>query len=201
MLTIELLALCLSSGLPGENADLLSQRLLQQFGGVRTLLPAPIQQLMSVRGVGSAKVTRLQAIHELGVRETEAQLKCSQSFGEPAAVATFFRTRLGHLGHEAFGYLFLNAKNERIAFEILFRGSTDRTRVHAREVLKRGLELNAAALLVCQNHPSGNAELIQADIGLTRLLFDLLEQVEIRLLDHVVASTNTWVSLKLSGLL
>ena len=87
----------------------------------------------------------------------------------------FFRKRLGHLGHEAFGWLFLNAKNERIAFESLFRDSTDRTRVHAREVLKRGLELNAAALIACHNHPSGNAEPIQADIGLTRLLFDLLE--------------------------
>ena len=65
--------------------------------------------------------------------------------------------------------MFLNAKNERIAFEILFRGSTDRTRVHAREVLKRGLEFNAVALIVCHNHPSGNAEPMQADIGLTRL--------------------------------
>ena len=125
--------------------------------------------------MGSAKATRLKAIHELGVRETEAQLKCSQSFGEPAAAETFFRKRLGHLGHEAFGWLFLNAKNERIAFESLFRDSTDRTRVHAREVLRRGLELNAAALIVCHNRPSGNAEPIQADIGLTRLLFDLLE--------------------------
>ena len=201
MPTAELLALCLSSGLPGENAVLLSQRLLQQFGGVQALLSAPIQQLMSVRGVGPAKATRLNAIHELSVRETEAQLKRSQSFGEPAAVATFLRKRLGHLGHEAFDCLFLNAKNEHIAFEILFRGSIDRTHVHAREVLKRGLELNAAALIVCHNHPSGNAEPSQADIGLTRLLFDLLEKVEIRLLDHVVVSTNTWVSLQLRGLL
>ena len=201
MPTAELLALCLSSGLPGENAVLLSQRLLQQFGGVQALLSAPIQQLMSVRGVGPAKATRLKAIHELSVRETEAQLKRSQSFGEPAAVATFLRKRLGHLGHEAFGCLFLNAKNEHIAFEILFRGSIDRTHVHAREVLKQGLELNAAALIVCHNHPSGNAEPSQADISLTRLLFDLLEKVEIRLLDHVVVSTNTWVSLQLRGLL
>jgi DNA repair protein RadC len=97
--------------------------------------------------------------------------------------------------------LFLNAKNEQIAFEILFRGSIDRTHVHAREVLKRGLELNAAALIVCHNHRSGNAEPSQADIGLTRLLFDLLEKGGIRLLDHVVVSTNTWVSLQLRGLL
>ena len=73
MPTAELLAPCLSSGLPGENAVLLSQRLLQEFGGVQALLSAPIQQLMSVRGVGPAKATRLKAIHELSVRETEAQ--------------------------------------------------------------------------------------------------------------------------------
>ena len=201
MSTAELLALCLASGLPGENAVLLSQRMLKEFGSVPALLAAPIQQLLAVRGVGPAKAARLKAIHELSVRETEVQLKRTQSFNEPAAVARFLRKRLGHLGYEAFGCMFLNAKHEHIAFEILFRGSIDRTHVHAREVLKRGLELNAAALIVCHNHPSGNAEPSQADIGLTRSLFDLLEQVEIRLLDHVVVSANTWVSLQLRGLL
>jgi DNA repair protein RadC len=201
MSTAELLALCLASGLPGENAVLLSQRMLKEFGSVHALLAAPIQQLLAVRGVGPAKAARLKAIHELSVRETEVQLKRTQSFSEPAAVARFLRKRLGHLGYEAFGRMFLNAKHEHIAFEILFPGSIDRTHVHAREVLKRGLELNAAALIVCHNHPSGNAETSQADIGLTRSLFDLLEQVERRLLDHVVVSVNTWVSLQLRGLL
>ena len=193
MSTAELLALCLARGLPGENAVLLSQQMLKEFGSVHALLAAPIQQLLAVRGVGPAKAARLNAIHELSHRETEVQLKRTQSFNEPAAVARFLRKRLGHLGYEAYGCLFLNAKHEHIAFEILFRGSIDRTHVHAREVLKRGLELNAAALIVCHNHPSGNAEPGQADIGLTRSLFDLLEQVEIRLLDHVVVSANKWI--------
>ena len=100
-----------------------------------------------------------------------------------------------------FECLFLNAKHEHIAFEILFRGSIDRTHVHAREVLKRGLELNAAALIVCHQHPSGNAEPSQADFRLTRSLFVPLEQVEIRLLDQVVVSASTWVSLQPRDLL
>ena len=195
MPSAELLALHLSSGLSGDNTVLLSQRRLQQFGAARALFSAPIQQLMSMRGVGSAKAARLKAIHELSMRETEAQLKCSHSFGELAAVANFFRKRLGHLGHEAFGCLFLNAKNEPIAFEILFRGSIDRTRVHAWEVLKQGLELNAASLIVCYNRPSSNAEPSQADTGLTRVSFDLLELFEIRLIVHAVVSSNAWVSL------
>ena len=83
----------------------------------------------------------------------------------------------------------------------MFRGSIDRTHVHAREVLRRGLELNAAAIIICHNHPSGNAEPSQADIILTRSLSDLLAQVEIRLLDHIVVSAHSWVSLQMRGLL
>ncbi len=132
------------------------------------MLFVPIQQRMSVRGVGPTKATRLKVIHELSVRETEAQLKRSQSFSEPAALATLLRKRLVHLGREAFGCVFLNAKNDDTAFEILFRGSIDRTHVYARVVLKRGLELNAAAQIVFHNHSFGNAKPIQADIGLTR---------------------------------
>ena len=120
MSTAELLALCLSSGLPGENAVLLSQRLLKEFGGAHVLLSAPVQQLIALHGVGPAKAARLKTIHELSVRETEVQLKRTQSFNEPAAVAGFLRKRAGHLGYEAFGCLFLNAKHEHIAFEILF---------------------------------------------------------------------------------
>ena len=78
------------------------------------------------------------------------------------------RKRLGHLAREAFGCVFLNTKNDDIAFEILFCGSIDRTHAYAREVMKRGLELNAAALIFCHNNSSGNAKPIQADIGLTR---------------------------------
>ena len=96
--------------------------------------------------------------------------------------------------------MFLNAKYEHIALEILFRGSIDRTHLHAREVLKRGLEVNAAALLVCHNYLAGNVEPRQVDIGVTRSLFDLLERAEIPPLDHVVVGANTRVSLQLRGL-
>ena len=99
MSAAELLALFFSSGLPAENAGLLSRRQLQQFGGVQASLSAPIEQLIQAHGVRPVNAARLKAIHELDVRETEAQLKCSQSFGEPAAMATFLRERLGHLGH------------------------------------------------------------------------------------------------------
>jgi DNA repair protein RadC len=108
---------------------------------------------------------------------------------------------MGSLPNEAFACLFLNAKHELLGFEVLFRGSIDRTHVHAREVLKRGLELNAAAVIVSHKHPSGNAEPSQADIALTCSLSDLLDQVEIRLLDHVIVGAGGWVSLHSRGLI
>ena len=161
------------------------------------MLSAPIQLLMSMRGVGLARATRLKAIHELNASETETQLKCSHRFGEPAAVANFFRKQFGHLVHEAFGCLFSMPKTNQFPSRFLFRGSIYRTHVHAWEALKQGLELNAASLIIRHNRLSSNAEPSQADTGLTRLSFDLLKQVEIRPLDHVVMSSNGWVTLQL----
>ena len=97
MTTAGLLAPCLASGLPSENAVLLSQRMPKEHGSVDVLLVAPIKQLLAVRGESPAKAARLKTLHELFVRETEVQLKRRQSFSDPAAVARFLRKRLGHL--------------------------------------------------------------------------------------------------------
>ena len=99
---------------------------------------------------------------------------------------------MGSQAHEAFACLFLNVKNEHLGYEIIFHGSIDRTHVHAREVLRRVLEYNAAEIIVCHNHSSSNAELSQTDITLTRSPSDLLAQVEMRLLDDIVVSTHSW---------
>ena len=201
MSTAELLAICLVSGVPGEDAVQMSRRLLHEFGGIEELLAAPLERLLDARGVGLAKASQIKAIQELGTRLTEAELVKAQRFEDPTAVSQYLRKRLGHLPHEAFACLFLNAKHQQLSFEILFHGSIDRTHVHAREILRRGLEVNAAAVIFCHNHPLGNAEPSQADIALTRSLADLLAEVEIRLLDHLVVSARSWVSLQMRGLI
>jgi DNA repair protein RadC len=201
MSSAELLGICLVSGVPGEDAVQLARRLLSQFGGIGGLLSAPLHDLLKVHGVGLAKACQIKAIQEIAVRDAEAELLQSRQFPDSKSVGEYLRKRMGRLPHEAFACLFLNAKHELLAFEVLFRGSIDRTHVHAREVLKRGLELNAAAVILSHNHPSGNAEPSQADIALTGSLSELLGQVEIRLLDHVVVSARGWVSLHARGLI
>ena len=108
---------------------------------------------------------------------------------------------MGHEPRETFACLFLNARNQLSSFEVLFRGSADRAHVHAREVLRRGIEVNAVAVVLAHNHPSGSPEPSQADIQLTRRLAELLQQIHIRVLDHIVVAVGACVSFAQRGLL
>ena len=197
----ELLAVCLGSGVAGEDAVAMARRLLKQFGGIGGLLSAPMPQLLQCYGVGSAKASVIKAIQELSLRDVEHELAHADQFADSASVSRFLRRRIGHESRETFACLFLNARNQQISFEVLLRGSVDRAHVHAREVLRRGIEINAVAVVLAHNHPSGSPEPSQADIHLTRRLVELLEQVDIRVLDHIVVAAGACVSFARRGLL
>ena len=199
--TAELLALCLVSGSPGEDAVRMSRRLLEEFGGIGPLLGAPVGALMKFRGVGLAKAAQIKAIHELMARDVEADLVKGLRFNDQQSVSRYLRKRIGNSPSEVFACLYLNSKHELLSFDVLFNGSIDRAHVHPREVLRRGIELNAAALILAHNHPSGVAEPSQADIFLTKELADLLRQVDIRVLDHFVVCARNTVSLAARGLI
>jgi DNA repair protein RadC len=203
--TAELLAVCLGTGAPGEDALTLARRLLDQFAGVEALLAAPVSRLLSCRGLGLAKVARLKALLELSLRESEDLLTTrgfnAEAYTDSQMVCRYIRRRIGHGERETFGCMFLNARHRLLRWEVLFQGSIDRAHVHAREVLKRAMELNAAALVFGHNHPSGVAEPSQADVLLTRELRELLARVDINLLDHVVVAPNDTISFAARGLL
>ena len=113
---------------------------------------------------------------------------------------TFLQARLQHLGHEVFCCLFLDNRHRVLRFEELFRGTIDGTSVYPREVVKEALAVNAAAVILAHNHPSGVAEPIQADERITRRLKSALELVDIRLLDHLIIGDGTTTSLASRGL-
>jgi DNA repair protein RadC len=116
-------------------------------------------------------------------------------------VRRFLRARLRDLPHEVFCCLHLDNRNRVIAFEELFRGTIDGASVHPREVVKRALAHNAAALILAHNHPSGVAEPSQADEVITRRLSSALALVDIRVLDHLVVGDSACVSFAERGLL
>ncbi|MEL1263072.1 JAB domain-containing protein [Pseudoxanthomonas putridarboris] len=122
------------------------------------------------------------------------------SLGDLSSAGAFFRLRLGGEAREHFEAAFLDSQHRLIAVERLFSGSVDGTEVRPRIVVQRALALNAAAVTVAHNHPSGNAEPSAADRAVTARLQSALQLVEIRLLDHFVVTADQAVSMATRGL-
>jgi DNA repair protein RadC len=198
----ELLAILLRTGLQGQGVLALAQALLDRFGGLSGLLRADAEALRCVRGLGGpAKRAELLAVMELTRRALHGELQRRPVFDSPGAVREYLRLQLAERPHEIFGVLFLDTQHRLICFEEMFRGTLNQTSVYPREVLKQALALNAAAVILTHNHPSGVAEPSRADEHLTRQLSAALALVDIKVLDHVVVGREGTVSFVERGLL
>ncbi|MBT3022405.1 MAG: DNA repair protein RadC [Candidatus Thiodiazotropha sp. (ex Lucina aurantia)] len=197
----ELLAIFLRTGVAGQTAVDLARSLLAEFGGLRHLLSADQRRFCKSRGLGMAKYTQLQAVLEMARRYLHEQLETSGSLTAPEQTQDYLRARLRHYAYEVFSCLFLDNRHRVIRYEELFRGTIDGANVHPREVVRRALELNAAALIFAHNHPSGMAEPSRADRQITQRLKDALALVDIRVLDHIVIGEGEAVSLAERGMI
>jgi DNA repair protein RadC len=195
----ELLAIFLSSGMQGSDAVTSARRLLNVHGPLRSLLERTPKELLKLPGIGPARACALLAALELGNRHLAAGLERGEALTDPQAAGRYFAQRLRGLPHEVFAALFLDTRHRAIAFEELFRGTVDGAEVHPREVVRRALAHNAAALIVGHNHPSGNGEPSAADRAITLRLKQALALVEIRLLDHFIVGDGAPVSLAARG--
>ncbi|WP_028770732.1 RadC family protein [Silanimonas lenta] len=191
----ELLALLLGTGPRGSNAVAHAKALLAQCGGLRGLLDRPPQALLRLPGLGPARAGALCAALALGRRHLEAGLSRGAVLDSPALAGEYFARWLRAAPRERFGVLFLDNRHRLLAAEVLFEGGLDQAAVHPRVVAKRAIELNAAAVLLGHNHPSGMAEPSAADRRLTQQLKEALALVEVRLLDHFVVGDGPPVSM------
>jgi len=197
----ELLAIFLRTGTPGQTAVELARELLGEFGSLRGLLQANQQQLCAAHGLGPAKFAQLQAVLELARRHLGEHLQRGDLLLNPEATRRYLITTLGDLPHEVFCCLFLDTRHRLICYEELFQGTIDGASVHPREVVRRALHHNAAAVILAHNHPSGVAEPSDADQRITRRLKQALQLVDIRVLDHLVVGDRTVMSFAEHGLL
>nr|WP_314479694.1 DNA repair protein RadC [uncultured Pseudomonas sp.] len=182
----ELLAVLLGSGVAGRNVVDLARGLLVRFGSLRQFLEADRQAVLREPGIGAVKYAQLQALLEIGRRYLDEGIARAAPLEGPAAVRRYLKAKLRHEPSEVFGCLFLDTKHQPLAFEILFRGTIDRASVYPREVVRRALMHNAAALILCHNHPSGNSEPSQDDVHLTLSLKRGLALIDVRVLDHII---------------
>ena len=197
----ELLAIFLRTGVRGKSADCLARELLTEYGNLRALLAMDRKTFCASHGLGEAKYAQLQAVLEMAKRHQHEALIRDDALTSPTRTHAYLQARLADYPNEVFACLFLDNRHRLIGYEELFRGTIDSASVHPREVVRRALHHNAAALILAHNHPSGIAEPSEADRRITHRLKDALALVDVRVLDHLVVAAGSFVSMAEQGLL
>jgi len=197
----ELLAIFLRTGIRGKTAVDLARDLLNEYGTLRKLLGADHDRFCQSAGLGTAKFVQLQAVLEMSRRHLRETLNRSEPLTSPADTRRFLLAQLRDYDFEVFACLFLDNRNRVICFEKLFNGTINGASVHPREVVKKSLQHNAAAVIFAHNHPSGIAEPSNADKHLTRQLQDALSLIDTRVLDHLIVGDGDVLSFAERGLL
>lgn len=197
----ELLAIFLRTGMAGKSAVDLARDLLKQYNSLTNLFAADQHTFCQLPGMGIAKYTQLQAVLEMAKRALGDKLKNGDIMDSPELVRNYLRLTLQNKEHEIFLGIFLDTKNRAIATEELFNGTLTQTSVYPREVIKRALHHNAAAVIFAHNHPSGVAEPSQADKTLTASLKQTLALIDVKVLDHFIVGNGTTLSFAENGLI
>lgn len=197
----ELLAVFLRTGVKGKTAVDLARDLLQQFGSLRGLLSANHEDFCKAKGLGIAKFALLQAVLEMAQRHLREDLSRHDVVRNQIQMKSYFVSQLRHQQREVFACLFLDNQHRVLAFEELFYGTVNVANIFPREVVKRALELNAVAVVLSHNHPSGNTHPSSEDKDVTRKLIDALAIVGVKVLDHIIVGEGPVASFAELGLL
>jgi DNA repair protein RadC len=197
----ELLELVLFRAIPRQDVKPLARRLIDAFGDFNRVISAPPQRLMDVDGVGAAVVTELKIIEAAAHRLARSRVIDRPVLSGWSALIDYCHTAMAHLETEQFRILFLDRKNVLIADEAQARGTVDHVPVYPREVVKRALELNASALILVHNHPSGDPTPSASDIDMTRAIEAAAMALGLTLHDHLVIGKASELSFRAEGLI
>jgi DNA repair protein RadC len=197
----ELLAIFLRTGIPGKTALDIARELLSEYGSLKNLFHASPHEIVKKPSIGKAKYAALKAAIELGRRYLEEGIQIGETLNDSRLTKRFLINRLQDYSHEVFACLFLDNGNRVISFETLFHGTINEAVIYPREVVKRGLSLNAVKLILAHNHPSGDPSPSQADKNMTQILQQTLALVDIQVIDHIVIGNKQCTSFAELGLL
>ena len=197
----ELLELVLFRSLKNGDVKPLANLLIATFGDFNRVLSAPIERLIEVQGVGPEIALDLKLIEAATHRMSQGKVLKRPVISSWNALLDYCRVTMSHRETEMFRILFLDRKNVLIADEIQGKGTVDHVPVYPREVIKRALDLNASALILVHNHPSGDPTPSNADIDMTETIQRACEGMGITLHDHLIIGKSTEVSFKSEGYL
>lgn len=198
----ELLEMLLAIARPRVDTKPAAKALMRHFNdSLAEVISADPEALAKVDDVGPVTVVVLKCVQEAAQRLLRPKAKSADMISSWGALVDYLTVKAAYGAVEQFRVIYLNRKNQLIADEAQQRGTVDHTPVYPREVARRALELNASAVVVCHNHPSGDPKPSQPDIEMTRKIKDALTAVGITLHDHVIVSRGGPVSFRALGLL
>ena len=197
----ELLAIVLRTGLPGRSVLTFARDVLDQSGGFKCLLDDPTDTLSGIKGLGPSKRSMLLAVLEIARRSFRNALGDGPVFESAEAVRDYLRLEYDDKRAECFAVMFLDTQHRLIALETLFHGTLSHTIAYPREVVKRALTLDAAAVILVHNHPSGRTDPSPQDVQLTRAMIESLALVDVKVLDHFIVGVGQPASMTDLGLL
>ncbi|MCZ8909796.1 DNA repair protein RadC [Escherichia albertii] len=179
---VELLALFLRTGTRGKDVLTLSKEMLENFGSLYGLLSSEYEQFSGVHGIGVAKFAQLKGIAELARRYYNVRMR------------EFLQSQLTGEEREIFMVIFLDSQHRVLTHSRLFSGTLNHVEVHPREIVREAIKINASALILAHNHPSGCAEPSKADKLITERIIKSCQFMELRVLDHIVIGRGEYVS-------
>lgn len=197
----ELLELILLRVIPERDVKPIACSLLETFGDINRVITAPRQRLLTVAGVGDDVIAEFRLLEICAKRMARARVMRRPVISGWQALLDYCHTMLAHRETEQFRVLFLDRKNMLIADEVLGEGTVDHVPVYPREVMRRALELNATALILVHNHPSGDPAPSEADISMTRSICAAADALSITLHDHLIIGKSCEISFRSEGLL
>ncbi|MCJ9430158.1 RadC family protein [Kordiimonas marina] len=197
----ELLELILCLAIPRRDVKPLAKGLIRQFGSYAAVLSAEPRDLGAFPGLGDTAVVAIKSVQASALHLARAEVHDRPVLSNWAAVTAYLQGVMANRSREQVRLMFLDRKNALVADEVLSDGTIDQAPVYPREVVKRALELNASALILVHNHPSGDPTPSQADITMTRTLADACGRLGIKVHDHIVVGTSGQVSFREQGLL
>lgn len=197
----ELIELLLFGAIPRGDVKPLAKRLITTFGSFAEVISADARTLALEDGLGEAAVCALKIAQAGAIRLAQEQVMNKPVLSSWQMLLDYCRASMAYHGVEQFRLLYLNRKNVLIADELQQRGTIDHTPVYPREVIKRALELEASALIMVHNHPSGDTTPSPADIDMTKRIKSIARPLSIEIHDHVIVSRKGYYSFKSTGLL
>ncbi|MGR7693950.1 RadC family protein [Klebsiella aerogenes] len=191
---VELLALFLRTGTRTQDVLTFSHSLLQRFGSLYGLLSAEIEQFADIDGIGIAKYAQLKGIAELARRYFSLRMREEPSLVTPLMTREFLQSQLADEEREIFMAIFLDNQNRVLKHSRLFSGTLSHVEVHPREIVREAIKVNAAAVILAHNHPSGSPEPSKSDKLMTGRVVKCCRFMEIRVLDHLIIGRGAYVS-------